>query len=102
MNEYKEAKRSRAKFTVKEVTELHSYNWGGINPSRRRVKVKLSAVQPDKSYENTAFAKSTPGGEISFEICNEDLVDTFEPGQDYYVDLSPVPPEKPEIKEVPE
>lgn len=41
------------------------------------------------SEENKRFFAATPGGLISFYTVNQDALDQFEQGKEYYVDFTP-------------
>jgi hypothetical protein len=46
--------------------------------------------------ENDSFASATPTGSITFTLNNERCAEEFKPGQEYYVEFTPVS----EVKEV--
>lgn len=68
----------RAKFYCMSATEL---------PDSK--SFKLTPVI-DGSEENKGFFKYTPGGEIHLQVVNKEV--EFVPGQEYYVDFTPVNP----------
>lgn len=70
--------KTRCKFQVSEVTKFSC-------PGER---VKLFAVYGG-SQENESFAAATPSGEISIYVNNPAVIGKFQPGQYYYVDLTP-------------
>lgn len=41
------------------------------------------------SPENESFFKWTPSGEMRFGTLNEESAAQFEPGKEYYIDISP-------------
>ena len=54
-------------------------------------EIKLEArYDPDLSEEDAAFSASTPSGTLTFSISNPKLIGKFNPGEAYYVDLTPV------------
>lgn len=66
-----------------------------------RCKVVCSYIKPsnDGSYidfhpvtsgsvENEKFFRYTPGGTISFYVCNPSVVEKFQVGKEYYLDFS--------------
>lgn len=67
----------RAKFRCQSVT---THAGGGE-------EVRLSAVSPD-SEDNKAWSKWTPSGELSMYISNEAAHGAFEPGVDYFLDIT--------------
>ena len=69
----------RAKLTVTEVTRKA---WGGDH-------VKFSAKYSDTPEDNS-FATATPSAHADFNIDNPALKGTFEPGDTFYVDFTPV------------
>ena len=69
----------RAKFTVTEVTRKH---WGGDH-------VKFGAVYSDNAEDNT-FAAATPSASAELNIDNEALKGQFNPGDQFYVDFTPI------------
>jgi len=66
----------RAKFRVESVTQ---YRCGG--------EVELAAVTGG-SEENKSFWHYTPGGTIKMHIDNQEAMDRFKPGQEFYVDFT--------------
>jgi hypothetical protein len=42
------------------------------------------------SFENDNFYKYTPGGELKLEVVSVEVAKQFEPGKEYYIDISPV------------
>lgn len=66
----------RAKFKCDQVTQYD----GGAG------EVKLSAVTSG-SEENKQFWKYTPAGDLKMHIDNPAALETFEPGQEYYLDI---------------
>ena len=70
----------RAKFKVESVT-LHTF--GEI--------IKMNAVCYDGTEENASFSKYTPTGSYEMTVTNEALFGHFKPGEDYYLDFTPVP-----------
>ena len=40
--------------------------------------------------EDTRFCESSPSGDMRVTINNPNLVGTFNPGEEYYIDLIPV------------
>ena len=69
---------TRAKFYVHAV-ELTS--WATV--------IKLRVVS--RGEDNKAWSAATPVGEISMNVANEHAADNFAPGQEWYVDFTPVP-----------
>lgn len=68
----------RCKFICQEVAKtLH----GGH-------RVALGVVSSG-SEENKEFFKYTPAGSLSFQSINDAAVAHFEPGKEYYIDISP-------------
>ena len=48
----------------------------------------------DGSDENNTFAKWTPAAEMKISVANPALWDKFKPGDEFYVDFTPVTPAK--------
>lgn len=71
----------RAKFYVRAV-ELQQGS----------VQIKLGAVT--RGEDNKEWSQYTPYGELTMTIKNELASDQFAPGQEWYVDLRPVPTDK--------
>jgi hypothetical protein len=72
---------ARCKFVVESVT-LHAYG------SR---SMKLSARYDEPlSKEDRAFNTATPGGEMTLQINNPAVFDTFVPGKHVYIDVIPI------------
>ena len=71
----------RAKFRCEGVENFGSdYN-----------EVELTAVtgNAEENPENVQFNKYTPSGTLKMGIDNENLVNYFEPGKEYYLDFTP-------------
>lgn len=68
----------RAKFYV---TELAWRQWG--------VEVKLGAVT--RGEDNKKWSQATPVGNLTMTIKNELAAEQFAPGQEWYLDMIPVP-----------
>ena len=57
--------------------------------------VELCAVYGGTTNaEDNTYAKASPSGTLKLQIDNPTARGIFKPGMKYYVDLSPVPPEK--------
>lgn len=65
------------------VTEVGRTQYGG--------KVSLRVVS--RGADNKDWANATPTGELTLGIRNELAFDQFDVGQEFYVDLTPVPDE---------
>lgn len=72
---------TRAKMYVSGITLT---SWG--------TTVKLSVVT--RGEDNKAWSAATPVGELSLQIKNEQAADQFAPGQEWFVDLTPVPADR--------
>lgn len=71
----------RAKFKVRNM--VHSQDG---------IEINLDPVTHG-SPENEQFYKFTPYGSIQLGVVNEDASSKFSPGQEFYVDFTPVAPE---------
>lgn len=67
---------TRCKFKVESVTEFEAGK-----------SVRLYPVH-NGSKENETFYKWTPGGELRLEILNSDVAEQFNPGKEFYIDIS--------------
>ncbi len=61
--------------------------------------IELAPVYSDNpNHENKAFWSATPSGKLELYINGDDdgnprpAASAFEPGQEYYIDISPAPP----------
>lgn len=70
----------RAKFKVESVTKVV---YGE--------SIKMNAVCYDDNDENKSFSQATPTGSYEMFVNNEKLFGVFQPGQEYYLDFTPVP-----------
>ena len=52
--------------------------------------IKFACMYDYNEPENTKFSKSTPSGDMRLAISNPKLAGKFQPGQCFYVDLTPV------------
>ena len=68
----------RAKFYV---TELAWRQWG--------VEIKLAAVT--RGEDNKQWSQATPAGSLTMTVKNELAAEQFAPGQEWYLDMVPVP-----------
>lgn len=73
---------TRCKFTCQSVTK--SKAWHGA-PGEFLFDAKFTAVTSD-SPENSEFWAATPSGTLTVGTVKADV---FEPGQDYYLDITP-------------
>lgn len=70
----------RAKFVVQSVTRYpHGTN-----------EVRLTPVTDDGIEENRRFHKARPSGQITMSIDNPSAAEEFEPGDEFYVDFTPI------------
>ena len=53
-------------------------------------EIELHTQYDENDPEDTKFSAATPNGSLKFSLSNPNLLDTFKPGQTYYVDLTPV------------
>lgn len=74
---------TRCKFHCNEVIKRSHRNHG--EPDSFLYEAKFSVVY-DGSPENKEFFKWTPTGNLSVGVYKEDR---FQPGQDYYIDITP-------------
>jgi hypothetical protein len=75
----------RAKFRCNtEGTRI----WGRQDGDSQRREYDFTAVYDNGSPENQRFVKATPVGHLTITVDNPAVV--FEPGQDYYLDFTPV------------
>jgi hypothetical protein len=44
------------------------------------------------SEENKSFYSYTPGGELKLEVVRKEMASEFEPGEEYYIDISTTDP----------
>ncbi len=80
------ARKMRAKMRVETITKH-----GIDSESLLLYGVSKSDGYPDDgSDENNTFAKFTPNAKLEITIMNPDLVGTFEMGDTFYVDFTPV------------
>ena len=68
----------RAKFYV---SELHWREWG--------VEIEMRAVT--RGEDNKMWAQATPNGTVKMSVKNQVASDQFAPGQEWYLDFTPVP-----------
>lgn len=72
----------RAKFFVQE-TRQQAGGGGGVT---------LQVVC--RGEDNKTWSKYTPSGQINMTVLNEAALAQFKPGQEFFVDFSPVPDER--------
>jgi hypothetical protein len=73
----------RCKFVCESVTKQKHWN----KPGEFLYDAKFSAVMGN-SEENKKFWEASPSGCLNV---NSVLPDAFEPGQEYYLDITPAP-----------
>ena len=71
---------ARCKFKVVKVTR-------GLTQDEY---IDLSAQYSEDDPADTRFNENTPMGDLHFHLNNPALLGVFQPGDDYYVDLTPV------------
>ena len=74
------AVKARCKFWVASVKRMSS----------ALEEVELITLYDKDDPEDTRFAEATPSGGLKFTLTNPHLVGTFNPGDVFYVDLTPV------------
>ena len=76
---------ARGKMRVQEVVLCDTYH-----PDEPGDEViKLCCQYDESDPEDTKFSKATPSGSMELRISNPNLISKFQPGQIYYVDLTP-------------
>ena len=75
--------KTRCLFSVESVAKL-TPDWEGD----ARERIVMSACH-DGTPEGQQFSKATPSGRLEFELTNPAVVGTYEPGQLYYIDITP-------------
>lgn len=76
----------RAKFHCQGVKKYHVGKNSDGSPKFGE-EVELSAVYGD---ENKPWSEYTPSGRLTMSITNPAAIGKFEPGKDYFLDLSAV------------
>jgi hypothetical protein len=72
----------RTKFQLWEVTRNAGFD--GVNLIFRAINYGCE--------ENKSFSRYTPSGEIKLCVTNPSIANTFEVGQEYFIDFQLVPP----------
>jgi hypothetical protein len=75
-----ETKTVRAKFKCERADK---YPMG----EDHQVEVNFHAVYGEDGSANASWSKWTPSGQLSMTISNPNLVDHFEVGKEYYLDI---------------
>ena len=70
----------RAKFKVNSVNR---FEFG-------ETVTLIPVYSTDQDSENYRFWSATPSGKLEMQISNPEAQGMFEPGQEFYIDLSPV------------
>lgn len=73
----------RCKFTCQSVTKRKAWQSSSVPYVH---EAEFTAVY-DGSEENKAFFEATPSGSLKIGTYKKDV---FEPGTDYYIDITPV------------
>lgn len=63
----------------------YRYQWDG----KYAQNVRLVAQYDTTNHEDVSFAESTPSGELKIYVSNANVIGSFKPGKDYYLDLIP-------------
>jgi len=63
----------------------------GINIAQYGTEVVMRPVT--RGDDNKQWSAATPSGEIKLQIANKVAADNFAPGQEWYLDMIPVPAE---------
>lgn len=69
---------TRCKFKCESITTFEN-----------GVSVKMYPVHSG-SEENKSFYQYTPGGSLDLQVLNPEAAKMFQPGKEYYIDISPV------------
>lgn len=75
-------KTMRAKFVVWAVAKNL-----GVEGGVQSIELRFHPVISD-GKDNATWSKDTPSGELRMIITNEELFDTFRPGQQFYLDFT--------------
>lgn len=75
----------RAKFVVESVTMQKAWNGTGL--------IGTVALRPVTrgSPENEKFYEATPGGDMKLSTVNQEALDFFQIGAEFYVDFTAAP-----------
>ena len=81
-------KRTRAVFKVSEVHRTGHRNW------KQDTVVAHPILAGDQTLVRDAerFHEATPTGTLEFALDNQELIGTFQPGDEFYVDMTPIGP----------
>lgn len=77
--------RMRAKFRVQKVGKTEH------SEELTMVPVGANSYDKDGKNEDNDFARYTPSGKLEMSVTNPELAGTIAPGQEFYVDFTPVP-----------
>lgn len=64
----------------------------GIEISTYATTIKMQPVT--RGEDNKQWSAATPSGELRMQVKNEAASDQFAPGQEWYLDFTPVPVER--------
>jgi hypothetical protein len=91
---------TRAKFKCDTITRRESGSWRKVQGENQWVKheehtIEMSPVyhNDDPDHENTKFWEASPSGNFTLGCVNPEAVKMFEPGKEYYIDITPAPAE---------
>lgn len=76
----------RCKFRCQSVRKFSAAGWHTEPKVDFMYEYEFSAITADANAENKVFFASTPNGTLKFSAV---ATDRFEPGKDYYLDISP-------------
>jgi len=67
-----------------------------INPGTHKDEVILQAITADEDDPDRVndYAEATPYGELRIGVADEDVRGYFEPGEEYYLDISKADPDE--------
>ena len=83
--------KTRCKFKVYKVTRTTYAEEIKVTRTTYAEEITLDAVYggAGQSEENQSFATATPKGTLTITVDNPAVKGSFEPGQYYYLDLTP-------------
>lgn len=76
----------RAKMVIRSIEQYE----GGTEKLNMSAIGKPSGYDDDGKDEDNTYANFTPMADLSMSINNPDLHGKFKPGQEFYVDFTPV------------
>ena len=83
-------KRTRAVFVIRSVERTQYFGGHDRIEAEHITASALMSSESKQIPDGEKFTEATPTGELKFFCTNQELVGTFNPGDEFYVNMVPI------------